>query len=87
MKIMDNVTNFFKDHIAPPHKVISVKKREEEEGWRVLVEVVEEREYMRKYAHDEMVGLYEVFVGSDKEVEEFNRISLRFRSDLEEQEQ
>ncbi|WP_173918087.1 gas vesicle protein GvpO [Halobacillus sp. Marseille-Q1614] len=87
MKIMDNVTDFFREHIAPPHKIISVKKREEDEGWRVLVEVIEEREYMRKYAHDEMIGLYEVMIDSDKEVEEFNRISLRFRSDLEEQEQ
>ncbi|MFG6146751.1 gas vesicle protein GvpO [Halobacillus sp. B23F22_1] len=85
MKIMDNVTQFFKEHIAPPHKIISVKKQEEDEGWRVLVEVIEEREYMRRYAHDEMIGLYEVTVDNDKEVTEFNRISLRFRSDLEEQ--
>ncbi|WP_256521785.1 gas vesicle protein GvpO [Halobacillus sp. A5] len=87
MKIMDNVTQFFRENVAPPHKIISVKKLEEEEGFRVLVEVIEEKEYMRKYAHDEMVGLYEVIVDADKEVTEFSRLSLRFRSDLEEQQQ
>ncbi|WP_318036102.1 gas vesicle protein GvpO [Halobacillus salinarum] len=84
MKIMDVVNEFFSENIAPPHKIISVKKQEE--GWRVLVEVIEEKGYMKKYAHDEMIGLYEVFLDSSQEVTEFARQSLRFRSQLEEQE-
>lgn len=82
MKILDKVTTFFKENIAPPHKIISAKKVDE--GWRALVEVIEEKEYMKKYARDEMIGLYEVFLDDDLEVSGFHRLSLRFRSDLEE---
>ncbi|MFC4023544.1 gas vesicle protein GvpO [Oceanobacillus longus] len=87
MKIIEEVKEFFNENIAPPHKIISVKKYEEngENGWRALVEVIEEKDYMKKYAHDQMVGLYEVFMDNDSEVTGFSRISLRFRSDLEEQ--
>ncbi|MBH0230832.1 gas vesicle protein [Halobacillus yeomjeoni] len=82
MKILDTVTTFFQDNIAPPHKIISAKKNEE--GWRVLVEVIEEKDYMRKYARDQMIGLYEVFLDDDHEVTGFSRVSLRYRSEIEE---
>lgn len=87
MKVMEEIKSFFNENIAPPHKIISVKKYEEngESGWKALVEVIEEKEYMKKYANDQMVGLYEVLIDNDLEVNEFSRISLRFRSDLEEQ--
>ncbi|WP_181348167.1 gas vesicle protein GvpO [Thalassobacillus sp. CUG 92003] len=84
MIIMDNVTHFFNEHIAPPHKITSVEKQSEEEGWRVTLEVIEEKDYMKRYAHDEMVGLYEVYVDKDMEITGFSRIHLRYRSDLEE---
>ncbi len=38
---------FFQEHIAPPHKITSVEKLEEG-GWRVTIEAVEEKEYMKK---------------------------------------
>ncbi|MGP4039147.1 gas vesicle protein GvpO [Gracilibacillus sp. D59] len=87
MKIMKVVNDFFIEHIAPPYKIISVKKHKEgeEKGWRALVEIIEEKEYMKKYGHDQMIGLYEVFLDKDLEVTGFSRISLRFRSDIEEQ--
>ncbi|MGP4106118.1 gas vesicle protein GvpO [Virgibacillus sp. L01] len=87
MQILDKVTDFFNNYIAPPHKIISVKKQteESEEEWRALVEVIEEKQYMKKYANDQMVGLYEVFLDADLEVTGFSRISLRYRSDLEEE--
>ena len=87
MMVMDEITDFFKEHIAPPHKIISVKKHTENEteGWRGLVEVIEEKEYMKKYANDQMIGLYEVFLDEEGDVTGFSRISLRYRSDLEEQ--
>ncbi|RLL42684.1 gas vesicle protein GvpR [Oceanobacillus piezotolerans] len=87
MKVMKAVNDFFREHIAPPHKIISVQKQKdgEEEGWRALVEIIEEKEYMKRYGHDQMIGLYEVFLDKENEVTGFSRISLRFRSDLEEQ--
>lgn len=87
MKVMEEVKTFFQENIAPPHKIISVKKQVEndESGWRALVEVIEEKDYMKRYANDQMIGLYEVFLDNEFEVTGFSRISLRFRSDLEEQ--
>ena len=87
MKVIEEIKTFFNESIAPPHKIISVKKQEknDESGWRALVEVIEEKEYMKKYANDQMIGLYEIFLDTEFEVTGFSRISLRFRSDLEEQ--
>ncbi|MFC2948861.1 gas vesicle protein GvpO [Virgibacillus sediminis] len=87
MQVMEEINQFFRQHIAPPHKIISVTRRkdEEQEGWRGLVEVIEEKEYMKKYGNDQMIGLYEIFLDDELDVMGFSRISLRYRSDLEEQ--
>ncbi|WP_408008765.1 gas vesicle protein GvpO [Pseudalkalibacillus sp. A8] len=79
-EIMQNVTDFFKEHVAPPHKITSVEAMEEKEGWKVTIEVIEEKEYMKKYAKDEMIGTYEVLINQDKEVTSFKRLDVRFRS-------
>ncbi|RLQ95483.1 gas vesicle protein GvpO [Falsibacillus albus] len=78
-KIMQSVTDFFSEHVAPPHKITSVEAAEEG-GWKVLIEVVEEKEYMKKYAKDEMIGTYEVRVNKEKEVTSFKRRDIRYRS-------
>ncbi|WP_175989911.1 gas vesicle protein GvpO [Bacillus sp. Marseille-Q1617] len=78
-EIMGNVSDFFNEHVAPVHKITSVEVREEE-GWRVIVEVIEEKEYMKKYAKDEMLGTYEVLLDKDKEVISFKRLDIRYRS-------
>lgn len=78
-EIMGNVMEFFTEHIAPPHKITSVEKSEDE-GWKLTVEVIEEKEYMKRYAKDEMVGIYEVYLNSDKEVISFKRRDIRYRS-------
>jgi len=80
-EIMNNVTEFFTENIAPPHKITSVEEAEEE-GWRVTLEVIEEKEYMRKYAKDEMLGTYDVLLNKDKEVTSFKRQDIRFRSKI-----
>ncbi|WP_221567455.1 gas vesicle protein GvpO [Alkalihalobacillus sp. TS-13] len=81
-EIMKNVADFFKEHVAPPHKITSVEAAEDE-GWKVTIEVIEEKEYMKKYAKDEMVGTYEVLVNKDKEVTSFKRQDIRFRSAID----
>jgi hypothetical protein len=35
---------------------------------------------MKKYAKDEMVGVYDVFLNQEKEVTTFKRRSIRYRS-------
>lgn len=78
-EIMDNVTEFFNEYVAPPHKITSVEATEDE-GWKATVEVIEEKEYMKKYAKDEMLGTYDVTLDKDKEVTSFKRKEIRFRS-------
>lgn len=81
-KIMDNVNEFFEEHVAPPHKITTVEATEDE-GWKVILEVIEEKEYMKKYAKDEMLGVYQVLLDKDGEVTSFSRKSIRYRSAVE----
>ncbi|WP_433742431.1 gas vesicle protein GvpO [Falsibacillus pallidus] len=78
-KVMKTVSDFFQENIAPPHKITSVDLLEED-GWKVTIEVVEEKEYMKKYAKDEMIGIYTVLVNEKGEITSFNRIDIRYRS-------
>lgn len=78
-EIMKSVKGFFEEHVAPVHKVTSVEMTEDE-GWRLTVEVVEEKEYMKRYAKDEMLGTYDVLLNQDKEVVSFKRKDVRYRS-------
>ncbi|SFD40207.1 Gas vesicle synthesis protein GvpO [Lentibacillus persicus] len=81
-EVMQTVSEFFEAHVAPPHKIISVEAGEKS-GWQLTIEVIEEKEYMKKYAKDEMVGVYEVHVNGDKEVTSFKRLEIRYRSKVE----
>ncbi|MDY0394612.1 gas vesicle protein GvpO [Virgibacillus halophilus] len=81
-EVMDNVNQFFAEHVAPPHKITAVEETEED-GWRLTVEVIEEKEYMKKYAKDEMVGVYDVKMNKDKAVTSFKRLEIRYRSKIE----
>ncbi|TMU83932.1 gas vesicle protein GvpR [Bacillus sp. BHET2] len=78
-EIMNSVTDFFNEHVAPVHKITSVELTEDE-GWKLQVEVIEEKEYMKKYAKDEMLGTYGVLLNKDKEVTSFKRQDIRYRS-------
>ncbi|HEY4552104.1 MAG TPA: gas vesicle protein GvpO [Bacillaceae bacterium] len=80
-KILGNVTDFFNEFVAPVHKITSVEESENN-GWKLTVEVIEEKEYMKKYAKDEMVGVYEVHLNQDKEVTAYKRLDMRYRSSI-----
>jgi hypothetical protein len=81
-EIMQSVAEFFSEHVAPPHKITSVEEIEENDkkGWKITVEVIEEKEYMKKYAKDEMLGTYDVLLNKEKEVTSFKRRDVRYRS-------
>ncbi|APC47931.1 gas vesicle protein GvpO [Virgibacillus halodenitrificans] len=81
-EVMENVNDFFEEHVAPPHKITAVEAGEEE-GWNLTLEVIEEKEYMKKYAKDEMLGIYEVAVNKNKEVTSFKRLDIRYRSKIQ----
>lgn len=78
-EIMNSVTDFFNEHVAPVHKITSVELTEDE-GWKLQVEVIEEKEYMKKYAKDEMLGTYDVLLNKENEVTSFKRRDIRYRS-------
>lgn len=84
-EIMKAVNDFFSENVAPPHKITSVE-RTEDDGWKITVEVIEEREYMRKYAKDEMLGIYDVLLNKEKEVTSFTRKNIRYRSAIRQEE-
>ncbi|MBM7693507.1 hypothetical protein JOC77_002947 [Peribacillus deserti] len=80
-KILGNVTDFFNEYIAPVHKITSVEESDNN-GWKLTVEVIEEKEYMKKYAKDEMLGVYDVYLNEEKEVTSYKRRDIRYRSSL-----
>ncbi|PLS15736.1 gas vesicle protein GvpR [Bacillus sp. M6-12] len=80
-KIMGNVTEFFNEFVAPVHKITSVEESDNN-GWKLTVEVIEEKEYMKKYAKDEMLGVYDVYLNQDKEVTSYKRRDIRYRSSI-----
>ncbi|ADE70247.1 MULTISPECIES: gas vesicle protein GvpO [Priestia] len=78
-EIMESVTDFFKEHVAPPHRIISYESIQNG-GWKITLEAFEEQEYMRRYAKDELLGIYEVLVNKQHNITSFSRTSLRYRS-------
>jgi len=81
-EIIGNMTAFFNEFVAPVHKVTAVEASGDN-GWRLTVEVIEEKEYMKKYAKDEMIGVYDVYLNEDKEVTAYKRRDIRYRSAID----
>ncbi|MEH6939870.1 gas vesicle protein GvpO [Bacillus sp. JJ664] len=76
--VLEVVKTFFGQHIRPVHRITNVQFHEK--GWEITVEVIEEKEYMKAHAKDELVGVYSVRLSQELEVESFQRKSLRARS-------
>ncbi|MGG4491222.1 hypothetical protein [Metabacillus idriensis] len=45
---LETIQHFFTEHLSAPHKIPSVEPVDD--GYRAVVEIIEENEYMRKYA-------------------------------------
>lgn len=78
-KVTQVVIKFFETVLEKTGRVVEVKPSED--GWDVLVETIEEGEYMRKVALDDMVAVYEVKVNKDFEVIGYSRKSMRPRKE------
>src|SRR3954466_1011557 len=83
-KIIGSVTEFFNEFVAPVHKITAVEESDNN-GWKLTVEVIEEKEYMKRYAKDELLGIYEVYLNEQKEVTAYNRQDIRYRSSINQQ--
>lgn len=83
---------FFEAVLEKKARVIEVSKTNEDParnashsdagGWLVVVEAVEESDYMRRFGRGEMLGIYEVKVDSNLNVISYRRKELRERSAL-----
>jgi len=76
------VTRFFAEVLEKTGRVIAVEA-EVEGGWRVLVETVEESEYMRRLGKSDMLGLYEVHLDTNLEIVSYSRKGLKERTAIE----
>lgn len=74
------VLRFFQEELEKTGRVIELQ--ETPEGCMVLVETVEESDYMRRIARDDMVAVYEVKLNQNFEVTAYRRKSMRVRSEV-----
>lgn len=78
-KVIATISDFFETVLNKKGRVIEVKAHDG--GWSALIETVEENEYMRKIAQDDLIAVYEVHVDQSYEVIDYSRKSLRSRKE------
>ena len=76
------VAKFFEEVLGKAGRVVEVRPGDDG-GWHVLMETVEESEYMRQFARPDLLVLYEVEVSKDCEVLSYSRKCVRERTTLE----
>lgn len=79
-QLVNDVKTFFQSVLEKEANVIGVRRREH--GWMVQVETIEDSDYQRRRALDDVVGIYEVEVSANLEILGYKRISLRERDEL-----
>lgn len=84
-KIMGSVSSFFEKHVRPVHRITSVS--EKDEYWEVGLEVIEEKEYMKRYGRDQLIGEYIAKLDDDLDVTSFERMALRQRTSVKREEE
>jgi len=72
------VTAFFEEVLGKTPRVIALES--DPQGWRVMVEIVEDSDYLRRIGRSDMVGIYEAHIGRDLEVVSYARKGLRDRT-------
>jgi hypothetical protein len=75
------VVEFFEQVVGRSGKVVSVEA--DGEGWRVLVESIEECDYPRRLGKSDILGVYEVRLDRNLEVLSYTRTGLRERTALQ----
>ena len=79
-QLVNDVRTFFQSVLEKEANVIGVRRRED--GWMVQVETIEDSDYQRRRALDDVVGIYEVEVSANLEILGYKRISLRERDEI-----
>lgn len=84
-QVIQHVKNFFQIAFDQNAKVIGVEK--DESGWIATVEIIEESDYMRSRALDDIIGLYQVKLDDSLQITSYQRISLRERDKFAKQDE
>jgi len=79
-QLVNDVKTFFQSVLEKEASVIGVRRREN--GWMVHVETIEDSDYQRRRALDDVVGIYEVEVSANMEILGYKRVSLRERDEI-----
>ncbi|MEI8216510.1 MAG: gas vesicle protein GvpO [Eubacteriales bacterium] len=80
IQIRDKVLEFISGNFSQTGKIIELVKKENK--WVSHFEIIEESEYVRKFAKTDLVGLYEVELDDNGMVMGFKRMHLRERTDI-----
>ncbi|MCL7745806.1 gas vesicle protein GvpO [Halalkalibacter alkaliphilus] len=80
VEVLEGVKHFFSQHLSPVHKVTSIEMTDS--GWDVFVEVIEESEYMKSHAKDQIIGVYHIQLNESMKIIAFKRQGLRQRSSI-----
>jgi len=79
-KVLDSLTTFTEEIMNKPCWATAVT--EVQDGWRALVEVIEEDEYMRRRGRKDLIGVYEIVLDNDLGVRSYQRKELRERGTI-----
>ncbi len=78
--VVSTVKKFFTEELQRTGEVIGIRKTDS--GWKVLIEIIEEDEYMRIRARDDLLGTYDVELDNELEIIGFKRVALRERDEI-----
>lgn len=77
LKVREIIQEFAMKIFKTPPQITGIKKLDE--GWEVTIEVLEEEDYARRYAKDELVGIYNIQLDSDLQLLVYERKGFRER--------
>jgi hypothetical protein len=75
------VKAFFEEVLGKAARVIALDSQPQ--GWRVMVEAVEDSDYLRRLGRSDLLGIYEVHINHNLEILSYTRKGLRERTALE----
>lgn len=80
IEIRDTVVNFIDNNFNISGRIVALQKKDDK--WVCDFEIIEEAEYMRRFGKTEIIGLYEVEISLEGEIQGYKRLDVRERGDL-----
>ena len=75
LEIKKVIKNFTDQLLNNPTRIVGMNKLDK--GWKVTVEVLEDTEYARRYAQNEVIGIYTIKLDNDLEIISYERERFR----------